>query len=84
VEDAGAGDFTEDTSRVPGEALGKLGACLPIERALRIQIVGAVEDTPYHVPFSESHGVIPDRVQHAAVNLSFRLGVGRARRAMPE
>jgi len=84
MEEAGTGDFPEDSTRVFRQTLGQLGAGLAVELALRIEKVGAIEDTPHHVPLGEADGVIPDRVEHAPIDLALRLGMGSAGRAMPE
>jgi hypothetical protein len=84
MEEAGAGDFPEDSARIPRQPLGQLGAGLAVELAPGVEKVGAIKDSPHHVPLGEAQGVIPDSVEHAPIDLAFRFGTGRAGRAMPE
>jgi hypothetical protein len=84
MEEAGTGDFSEDSARVVRQTLGQFGAGLAVEPALRIEKVGAIEDAPYHVPLRKAEGVIPDRVEHAPIDLALGFGLGRAGRSMPE
>jgi hypothetical protein len=84
MEETGAGDFPEDSGRVLRQALRQLSAGLAVERALRIEKVGAIEDAPHHVPLGEAYRVIPDRIEYAPIDLALRLGVRRAGWSMPE
>ena len=84
MEKTGTGDVSEDPAQVPRQTLGQLGPRLAVEGALRVEKVGAIEDTPHHVPLGQAEGMIPHRVEHAAVDLAFRLGAGGAGRTMPE
>jgi hypothetical protein len=84
MEEAGAGDFPKDSARVLRQTLGQLDAGLAIKLAPRIEKVGAIKDAPNHVPLGEAQRVIPDRVEHAPIDLTLRLCMGSAGRAMPE
>lgn len=84
MEEAGTGDLAEDSARVLRETLGQIGTGVAIEGAFRVEKVGAIEDTPHHVPLGEAQGVIADRVEHAPIDLAHGLGAGGAGRTMPE
>jgi hypothetical protein len=56
--------------RVARQPLSQLGSLLPLERPPRIEVVRAIQNAADHVPFSESEGVVPHRIEHPSVMLS--------------
>ena len=84
MEEAGAGDFPEDSARIVRQTLGQRGAGLTVKLAFRIEKVGAIENAPHHVPLGEADRVVPDRVEHAAIDLSLCLGMSGTGWSMPE
>ena len=84
MKEAGAGDFAEDFPRVLRQTLGQLGPRRAVERPLRVEKVGAIEDAPHHVPLGEAQGMIPNRVEYPPVDLTLRLGAGGTGGPMPQ
>ena len=83
MQEASAGDFAKDATRVSRQPLRQRSSSLAVELARRVQEVGTVEDSPHHVPLRQADGVIADRIEYTAVDLALRLGMCGAGRSMP-
>jgi hypothetical protein len=84
VQEARAGDFAKDATRVARQALRQRGAGLAVELALRVEEVGTIKDSANHVPLGQADGVIANRVEHTSVDLALRLGMCGAGRSVPQ
>jgi hypothetical protein len=71
MEETGARHFTEDAAGIARQSTGQLGPPLSLERSSGFQVIRTVEYPPYHVPLRQSYGVIPHRVEYAAVPFAF-------------
>lgn len=71
MEQPGTGHFTQHRTGVERKPCGQLGSALAIEGAPRVEIVGAVQDPPHHVPFGQTKRVIAYGIEHAAIPLAF-------------
>ena len=83
MEDPGAGYLAQHPSGVRGQAVGKRLTYFTIEGPLGVEKVRTIEYSPHHVPFGETNGVIPHRIEDSAVDLSFCFRMGGAGRSMP-
>lgn len=82
VEQAVFCNFMKHTLRVGGKA-GRQGRSFgTVLRTTRLEKIRAVQHSSDPVPLGKSHGVVPDRVEHSTIGLSFGLRAGRAGRSV--
>jgi hypothetical protein len=54
MNEAAPSDLPQDAARITGELFRERGTPLPIEGAARLEVIGAIEDSPDHVPFGQT------------------------------
>jgi hypothetical protein len=54
MNETGSSDLPQDPAGITGELFRERGTPLPIEGAARLEVIGAIENPPDHVPFGQT------------------------------
>jgi hypothetical protein len=54
MNETASSNLPQDATRITGELFRERGTPIPIEGAARLEVIGAIENPPDHVPFRQT------------------------------